>query len=171
ANAGTFRKSAGTLTTSTNLVFNNNAGGTVQGQSGTLSLTGGSTDAGGAFTVTSGNAIRFDGGVHTLSGSTFGGAGTYQLASGTVTVSAATSMPNLNFSGGTLDGTGTLTLAGASTGSGGTMAGTGFTTLGTLATLTLNNTASSVAQVGRTLANQGTIVRASTAGNTSFTQN
>src|SRR5262249_36972812 len=45
-NAGTFEKTAGTGTTSIGASFNNNTGGTVAANSGTLSLNGGGTGVG-----------------------------------------------------------------------------------------------------------------------------
>ena len=66
-NSGTFRKSAGTGISSIDDAFDN-TGGTIEGQSGTLSFTGGGTHTGSTYTVSSGATVTHSG-VHFFSGS------------------------------------------------------------------------------------------------------
>src|SRR5579883_2880918 len=100
ANAGTFNKTGGTATaTFSEDAFNNS--GTVNVQSGTLSLAGGASS--GAFVIGSGTTLDFHTGTHTLgSGSSVSGAGTFSVSGGTVNVNGSyTVTGNHSFTGGT----------------------------------------------------------------------
>lgn len=141
-NAGTFRKTAGTGTTTISLPCHNF--NSVQVQTGTLALAGGGTSSG-QFTSSNGATLNFSSGTHTLSGSsTLSGPGSVLVnggtvnVNGTVAVGALTNSATLNFnavgtayttnltlSGGTLSGSGTLAIPGPFNWTGGTLGGAG----------------------------------------------
>ncbi len=126
-NAGTFEKTGGTGTTSITVPFNNS--GTVQVQTGTISLADGGTQSGN-FHTNSSTSLLFAGGTHTLgAGTSFTGAGTAGVTAGTVSVDAAVAATNFSQSGGTLQGSSNLTVSGTYAWSGGTQSGTGSTIL------------------------------------------
>src|SRR6516165_2449015 len=103
-NAGTFQQVTGATNNTVNVAFNNNTGGTVAVNAGTLSFSGGGTCSGacaGSWSAGAGAALGFGGGAFALSGS-FSGAGT------------------VAFSGGTENLTGTYNITGGTTASGGT---------------------------------------------------
>ena len=131
-NSGTFKKSAGTGTTSINIPFTNT--GTVDVQSGTLSL-GANGSSSAALNVSGASAtLLFAAGVFDLNaGTTVSGPGTVLLnSSGTLNVNTAVSIPaatTFTFLAGTLAGTGTLTTNGTFNWSGGLMTGAGVTTV------------------------------------------
>ena len=113
-NAGTFRQTVTTGTTTfgvydgyTPVAFSNS--GTVDIQTGTLSLQGGGTIAAGA---------------------TFTGAGFTRFGGGTMTVNGAATGTNLALDGGTLTGAGDLTVTTEFDWTGGTLSGTGKLILG-----------------------------------------
>lgn len=137
-----------------------------------LSLGGNGTHSG-TFTATSPTSvIDFSGGAQTISG-TFAGAGkfrfsgaaatvngawsgkTIDVAGGSVALNTSGTLPALTLSGGTLAGSGGLTVTGASTWSGGTIGGSGALTFDTGATVTMPGT--SAATLSRPLLNNGTI--------------
>lgn len=153
-NAGIFTKSAGAGTTSIGSsilgTFNNT--GTVNANSGTLSLqTLGGTHTNGAFNVISGATLNFGSGTHTINGTasvtgtgivsfsgvngtvnfnagTYSVAGTTQISGGFIAnVNAAAATNLLTLSSGTLGGSATITASGLTTFSGGTMTGAGTT--------------------------------------------
>ena len=85
-NQGIFTKSAGTGTTSINIVFDNS--GTVNVDSGTLALNGGGIHSG-SLVVPAGKGLSFSGGTHVWnSGTSFSGAGTVSQSNGTITVNS-----------------------------------------------------------------------------------
>jgi hypothetical protein len=109
ANTGILRKSGpATVGTATlgSVPFNNAATGTVDVRSGTLSLSGGGTDAGGTFTFQNGGVLDLTGGSSpTLTGSYTGsGAGTVSLANGALVIGA--SGATFNFPAGLFQWTG-----------------------------------------------------------------
>jgi hypothetical protein len=155
-NAGLFKKSGGTGSTSVAWAFNNT--GSVQVQTGTLSLSGGGTDTG-AFDVSAGATLAFAGGTHNLN------AGTTMTGTGTASVSAGT----VNAAGTMLSAIGQLSLSGAGvlniTGdnaatnflwTAGTLGGTGTTSVSSGNTWDLTGTGNRILS-GRTLANAGVI--------------
>jgi hypothetical protein len=105
--------------------------GDVQVQSGTLDLTGGGS-ASGTFEVSANATLQF-GGSYTLGSlSSVSGAGTVLISSaGTLTVNAPATMvvTNLNLSGGTLSGSGSVTVNGPFNFSVGTLTGSGSVTV------------------------------------------
>ncbi len=120
-NSGTIRKSGGTGTTTFGNSVAVNNDGTVDVQTGTVTLSGDGMGAG-AFTVADGALLNFPGGTYTLNDSaTLSGSGTYSQTSGTldvtggVTLSATFNWDNGVFSGvGTFTNTGTLNATGTS---------------------------------------------------------
>lgn len=103
-NLGTFEKTAGTGTSTVQVIFNNT--GKVMANAALLDLTGGgicSASCAGSWSVASGATLQFDSGTFVLSGA-ISGAGTVDFGSGAETL------------------TGTYTLTGTSTFSGGVVA-------------------------------------------------
>ena len=135
-NSGTFVKTGttGTTTFGANIGLANT--GTVDVQSGTLTIGGGGASSG-TFNTSAGAVISFSNGTYTLnSGTAFTGAGVSRITGATLTVSSgaadtATVTGTLELSSGSLTGSGTLT---ATTGTvrwtGGTMSGAGVTKTG-----------------------------------------
>ncbi len=113
-NFGTYRKSSGTNTATLDLntAFNNS--GTVNVQSGTLSVSGGGVNSG-TFNTAGGAGLVFNGS-YTFGSASFTGAGGVAFASGTATLNGSVSGSNLQLTGATLVGTnviaGTLTWSG-----------------------------------------------------------
>ena len=108
-NLGTFTKSGSAATSTISTTFNNK--GTVDVQSGTLSLSGGGTDAGAAYQGA--GTVNFSGGTRTLdAASSIKGNATF--SGGTTTVNGGTGTGLLTVSGGTATFNGTVT-AGALT--------------------------------------------------------
>jgi hypothetical protein len=118
---GMLIKAGATDTTSITSYFNNE-GGTVDVQSGTVSLTGGGTATGGAtFGGTGGGVISFDGGTFTMADSThFAGTGVSRVAGGTVSIDGTATATNFTVTGGTVRGIGTLEASGVLSFTGGT---------------------------------------------------
>jgi hypothetical protein len=147
-NAGTFRKSGGSGTTTFRTRFNNS--GTVEVQTGTMSLTGGGVSTG-AFLVPAGATLNFGGGIQTLTATSavsgggtvsFTGpqfalttvAGTYNVTgttlvsgNGTADFARNGTTSGLVLSGGTLTGVADVTVTGLLTWTVGTMSGPGRT--------------------------------------------
>ena len=145
-NQGTFIKSGAATTSTISSLFNNT--GTVNVEAGTLDLSGGGTDVGATYESTTGTGtIEFGGGTRTLdaassitgnalfsgNATTFttvnGGVGTglMTVTAGTATFNGTVTTGGLTQSGGELNGTGTLTVTGASNFSNGTQSGSGTT--------------------------------------------
>src|ERR1019366_3090692 len=97
-NAGTLRKSGGSATTSISLPFTNT--GTVDGQTGTISFTGGGT-IDGSFSAEAGAAITFNGSFTSGNAPLLTGPGAFQFTGGTLTLLNDV-IPNLQLLGGTL---------------------------------------------------------------------
>ncbi len=116
-NAGTFRKSAGTGT-STVALTGFTTSGLVDVQSGTLSFTSAVTSNGGTFTAAASDAILFSGGQTFNTGTSFTGAGAIRITGGSTTVAGTIAAGGLEFAGGDLSGSATI---------GGTMAWTAGT--------------------------------------------
>jgi hypothetical protein len=167
-NAGMLIKSSptGTGTTEfTNLLFNNT--GTIDINSGSIQLDNDGTDTG-AFDVASGASLIFSSTNSTLSytigpGAGWQGTGSLDIAGQFADLLFDTDLmvPNLNLAGGELDGTANLTVSGTLDWTGGTMRGSGTTTIASGATL--NITGTSITSLERTLDNGGTTSWSSTA--------
>ncbi len=152
-NSGTFRKSAGTGTSSIDDPFNNT--GTVEVQTGTVVMSSGGTSTG-AFDVSSGALLNFSTGSHTFNaGVTLPGAGPVRVGGATLTVNSGLSTSNFEVTGGTVTGGDTITVTGSMNWSAGTMSGSGVTTIQSGATLTVPTGTSTLDT--RTLDNSGTI--------------
>ena len=189
-NAGIFSKSLGTGTTTVAILFNNT--GTVDVQKGMLSLNAGGTSTG-VFSTSTVATLRFGGGAHDLNaGASLTGTGLAQVTAGTVnfasdvnltgsgalTVSGGTlnfntgaTVTNLtggfNLTGGTLGGTGNMTLS-TMNWSGGSMSGSGSTTIAALGTLTMSG-APIKTVTGRALIVNGSVLFQTGAGGLSST--
>ena len=130
-NAGVFRKSAGSGTTTIGIPFNNT--GLVKVQSGTLSFQGGGT-LGGSFAAAAGAAVNFAGGTFALGGGgvVSGGAGQVLFTGGQITFTGP--ITNFSMTGGTLGGTnvvtGTLNWTGGTISGALTVASTGVLNIG-----------------------------------------
>ena len=136
-NSGTITKVAGTGTTAISVPFNNQDG-TVDAESGTVTLSGGGTSTGGTYIANGSGVIDLTGGSsHTLTGTYIGsGTGHIKMTSGNLTIGSAGAtfnFPNglFTWTGGTFSGT----LTNASTGFipiGGVTASGTFNNLGTI---------------------------------------
>ncbi len=142
-NAGTLEKNAGTGTTTfqaggsgATAVLNNT--GTVEINSGTLNLSdGGTNSTSGTFDVESTGTLQFSGDTFTLdNGSTFTGAGYTHVTGGTLNIAGNVTVDTFEMDGGTVSGTGTLTVNIAMLWTGGTVSGT--LGVGSSATLTFS---------------------------------
>lgn len=167
-NAGTFRKSAGTGTTSTaSTVFNSS--GAVEVNTGILALAGGGT-SNGSISAGAAGLVSFTN-PYTLTGGNIYGAGGARIGS-TVTVAGATAVGSVAqtgrltlVTGGLLNGSATLSIHSGSTleWTGGDMAGPGTTAILAGGQLLLTGAAGksfyhgSSGSGGRTLSNAGTI--------------
>jgi hypothetical protein len=178
-NAGTFRKSGGTGTTTFGVNFNNY--GAVEIQSGTLNLAGGATQSA-SSSITGAGHLTFSGGTATLaglvnvsgsnlfSGGTANLTGNYICTNNTLTLSVS---GTANFSGtgevspaildlrdsATLGGTNNVTVGSVLNWTGGNMSGSGRTIIapGALATVS-SPFGIEFSLSGRTLENGGTLV-------------
>jgi len=129
-NAGTFRKSAGTGTSTVSLIDLNNTGGTLDVQTGQLTLGGafnhtgtssvtagtvnaaGGGSSSGTLALSSGALVNLTGGTANLAAaSSITGAGLYKVNGGTLSINGAVSADKLDLvAGGTLTGAGNLTI-------------------------------------------------------------
>jgi hypothetical protein len=135
-NSGTLTKSAGLGAGQIATAFNN--AGTLNVNSGTLQLTNGGIGTG-TFTIAAGDTLQVLNGAYTLlAGAAFPGTGTLRLDSGELVVNAPVTVANLGMGGGTLSGSSILTVTGTMDWTGGTMNGTGITALGPASTLNLS---------------------------------
>ncbi|CAG0927910.1 hypothetical protein TFLX_00690 [Thermoflexales bacterium] len=168
-NAGTLVKSAGSGTSALQPVFNNL--GSVNVQSGTLNLTGDSVHSG---VVQGSGRVEFSSGTHILTTTSSLNTANVQISSGTTQVNGvfapvATTLtggtllfnrdatnPTFTQSGGTLGGTGALSVTGVLSWTGGTMSGPGTTIA--LGDLLLTGPSPKLWRDGRTLINAGTAV-------------
>jgi fibronectin-binding autotransporter adhesin len=120
-NYGTFTKLTDAGMINIRSTFNNQAGGTVNVQSGALNLANPGVLAG-AFNVSSGATLAFSGTETLPSTITIASGGTLAVNGGTATIAGTLSVPNFTLNGGTLTGTGTLAVGNTLTLAGGTLA-------------------------------------------------
>jgi phage baseplate assembly protein gpV len=175
-NAGDFDKNSSSGMTTLALVFNN--GGSVEVETGTLDVASTGTSTG-SMSVSAGAVLLFNGGTYDLtSSSSVAGDGTVQfgtsdffgtgnpvvsgtysvantdLVNGTFNFAADETISTLKFEGGTLTGTGNLTVSDTFNWTGGAMTGVGST----ISTGALNISGSGGKNLnGRNLTNQGTV--------------
>lgn len=155
-NNGTLNVAAGTLVSIFGGGAQLNNGGTVNVTSGTFRL-----DSGGFNTATinlsANTVLDFDGGTFQVSGSpSLSGTGVYQLEAGTLTVNANVSVAKLNISGGTLNGTGTVTVTGTANWTDGDIDGGGTLTIPAGGTLNISSSSDKSLKGGHVLNNAGT---------------
>ncbi len=163
SNTGTLQKSLGAGTAAVHARLDNS--GTVASTSGTLSLVGGGSSTA-AFSAGAGSAIEFASNYTIGAGSTFTGAGGFQVSFGNLVVpaAAAVTIPNFSILNGSsyLSGAGTVTLTGAATWAGGYMGHPsspgGTTIVDAAGTLTISGSGGyATLDQNRTLTNNGTI--------------
>jgi uncharacterized repeat protein (TIGR01451 family) len=123
---GQITKSAGASGSSI-LAYVDNASSTVTNNAtGALNFAGGGKSTGNMSVPAAGNIMNFTNGTFDDSGA-FSGSGTINVAGGTLNINIAKSFgsgaPSFNLNGGTLGGTGTVTILGASNWSNGTITG------------------------------------------------
>ena len=114
-NAGTLEQTVTTGTTDIGVTVDNT--GTVSVKTGTLEFSGGgASSSAGTLTVASGTTLDFGGGTFTLSGGSIGGAGVAQVSGGALAVAAnSTIASGFAQTGGTVEGSATLTVTGSAT--------------------------------------------------------
>ncbi len=150
--------SSGSTTDRLDIHSNFNNTGTLNVNAGFLQI--GSSDSSasgissGSFVVASGAILEFQNDVQTISG-TFSGTGSVRIASGTLNLNADNTIADLTMSGGTLQGTGDVTVTTAMSWSGGTFGGTGTLTTNSGVTTTMDGTAATT--LDRDWTNNGTI--------------
>lgn len=129
--------------------------GIVRANSGKLLLGAGGTGDG-IFDAFNGQILEFSGGTYTINpGGSLASAGTFQLSGGTLVANTNLTAVNFSQNGGTLDGSGDLSVNVAFKWTGGSMTGSGSTNLGPG-----NHTISGISNKaidGRTLANDGSL--------------
>ncbi|MDA0160460.1 hypothetical protein OM076_09295 [Solirubrobacter ginsenosidimutans] len=152
-NTGTITRSAGTSAASVYVPVDND--GTVTSVGGRLSLIGGGATSSGAFTALDGAEVAFSAGTFALQEATLGRNVT--VDGGTVSVTGGGVSPTglLRVSGGRLTTTTTITVAGTMAWSGGTVDGTGSLIVANDAALSVPNNAAGT--LDTTLENAGTI--------------
>jgi hypothetical protein len=144
-NSGTFTKTTTTGTTSVGVSFDN-TGGTVNAQTGTITLARGGTDTGGIFEASKGATVDLTGGSSALTMTgTYGGsgAGTVALQSGDLSI--GTGGATFNFAGSLFQWSG-----------GGLDLGTNTLTIGSKGTLNVSGSSPQLLSTG-SIVNQGTI--------------
>jgi hypothetical protein len=175
-NAGLFRKSASSDTTSVTFLSRFNNTGTVDVETGTVNIQAGGVGSGtfevadgatltfsgytlsSASTITGTGNLRFEGGATNLAG-TIDFSGSTTIAGGTANFQRNVELPNLTISGGTLGGVGNVTVDGLLNWTGGTMSGVGHTVSnGQLVLTSSNDSFRTINLDGRTLDNAGTAV-------------
>ncbi len=182
-NAGTFRKSTGSGTTTfavnnsfgTIFPFNNYGATEIQtgtllcsatcANNGTINLLPGTTmrmagggSAIGTFTNPASALVDWTAGTFTVSpGALLSGSGLYKVSGGTVALNTDLDVQNLDLIA-TLDGSGRLTVNNVLNWTAGTMSGSGRTVIAPGATNYINNLSSTVFLNTRTLENAGTIL-------------
>jgi len=155
-NAGTFVHTGAGTTLFNGVTFNNN-GGTVQVDEGLVQLAAGGSFSGESILVS--GTLQLTGGTVAVADQTsITGDGVLEVAGGSLTVAGAASLDRLTLSGGTLTGTGELTLMGESSWTSGYMTGTGKTIVAAEASLALSGTGGKY--LSRVLENAGVMTYA-----------
>ena len=151
---GVFQKTTGSATAPITASIDND--GSITAAAGTLSLNGGAGVSIGQFGGVSGGKVSMDGGTfHLDTNASFATGAT--ITNATVFIDGSVHSTDLAMTGGTLDGSGTLTQTGGTLAwSGGTMQGAGQTVVSSPATLTLDASSSYMSLIERSLVNGGT---------------
>ena len=159
-NAGTVNVQSGTLA----IQGGTSSGSFAIGSGGVLSLSGSATQSlSPSSSVTGAGIVNFTGGTTDIAGA-YTVSGDTNVSGGTVNFNAANaSLGGGSFSGGTLGGNGTLTINGAYSWTGGTMGGGGTTAIASSASLAIG-TGNLHLLVGRTINNSGTLTWTGTGG-------
>jgi uncharacterized repeat protein (TIGR01451 family) len=169
ANNGTFRRSANASTP--NVTIPISGSGILDVVFGGLNLQGNasfntaSLSANGSVnfnapsiaigSITGAGTVAMVSGAATVSGAvTLTGTGGFATSGGTLTLNGTTAVPQMNQSGGTVNGSGNISISANSSWSGGTLAGTGSYTIPAGVTLAISN-ASAPSTLSRTIANNG----------------
>jgi uncharacterized repeat protein (TIGR01451 family) len=165
---GSVTKSAGG-TGSSILAFVDVSGGTLTNTAtGPLNLAGGGQSTGTLSVPLNTSTLNFTNGTFTSSGG-FSGSGTINVAGGTLNINTATSFgsgsPNFNINLGTLGGSGTVSLLGASTWSGGTVTGSAPFNVSSTGVLTLTGGLGAMTLDGRVLSDQSSVIYNSSTNN------
>jgi hypothetical protein len=152
-NSGEIRIESGTL----QFAAQTNHSGVLNGSAGsTLNLSSGAfTIAAGAAFVTDG-ALRITGGTLAINEAVTCNGG-IQITSGGLTVNSAVAIPSYTMSGGTLAGSGILTIADSFAWTGGTMTGDGSLIVAPAATGSISGASGKTLDGGRQLINEGTL--------------
>lgn len=130
-------------------------GSAVVRYNGTLILAGGGSNSG-SFTVAQAGLVLWVAGTFTLdAGTELGGPGLFQIAGATVSIADVVRVPNVELDSGVLTVAGALTIINSFTWTGGTMSGTGSTTLASGSLFTISGAADK-ALAGQTLNLGGT---------------
>ncbi|MCF7733674.1 MAG: hypothetical protein K9N23_18445, partial [Akkermansiaceae bacterium] len=152
-NSGEILVDSGTLQLATQTshsgVLNTSAGSTLNLSSGTFTLAP-------AAALSVGGAMRFTGGTLVLNEAASFATG-IELVAGGLTVNTAIEIPSLTQSGGTLGGTGIVTITGSLAWTGGTMTGSGSLVIAPTATGTISGPSGKSLNDGWQLVNEGTL--------------
>ena len=160
SNQGTLTKTLGSGASRIDAPFTSTAG-TVGATSGTLHLKSGGGSLGNT-TIATGTAskVQFEGNYNVNAGTTVSGTGTIVLTSGLLSVTPNLVVPTLIVNGGTLTGTGNVTINGTSPLSewtGGTISGSGTLTVGSTSNFIIDGITGTMILDGRPLVNNGTV--------------
>ncbi len=147
-NSGTYQKSAGT--TGVGCPFVNS--GMVAVTGGVFQLARGGTNSG-AFSLDAGGVLNLATDYTLDQGTSIQGGGITDISGGTIAVNGDLDLPNLTLEGGTLTGSGTITVSQALTWTGGAMGGSGTTVIPAESTFTLNGPNGKILVDTRTLNN------------------
>lgn len=156
SNGGVLRRTGAAGTTTVDIPVNNT--GTLESQSGIISLTGAGTNTG-LFSCFSGASIDINASTYNFgTGADTNGPGFVGVSGGTLSVGAGlnANADNLSFTSGTVNGTGTLNVRGMLNWSGGTMTAAGITNVTSTGSLNISGTSSKTLSASRQLVNNGT---------------
>jgi hypothetical protein len=123
---------------------------------GTVLFSAGTTDVSGIYNLTKNGSTTISGGTVNFLGTLTSLGGTVTISGGTANLTANATVPNLDLTGGTLTGSGSVTVTSSLTWNGGsTMSGTGSTTVASTGTANLNGTPNNITLDGRTFNDYG----------------
>ncbi|HEV7572087.1 MAG TPA: hypothetical protein VGQ21_11370 [Thermoanaerobaculia bacterium] len=158
---GQIFKSAGASGSSILANVDNSGGIVTNNATGALNFAGGGKSTGTMTVSTASNTMNFTNGTFDSSG-VFSGAGTINVAGGTLNINTATSFgsgsPSFNLNGGTLGGTGTVTILGASNWSSGTITGSSPFNVSSTGAMAITGALGSMTLDGRTFNDNSSVV-------------